>query len=104
MAWSDRTQMTVAVAAVLTMLAIGTIFYHSFEHWTWIESFYFSVSSLTTVGYGDIHPTTDTSRLFTAFYLLVGVSIVLAALGSIGSSYLKHREEHIVARRERRRK
>lgn len=36
---------------------------------------YFSFTSLTTVGFGDLHPHSDLERLFTAFGLLFGVSI-----------------------------
>jgi hypothetical protein len=40
-----------------------------------IVLFYFSFTSLTTVGFGDFHPHSDAERLFTAFGLLIGVSI-----------------------------
>ena len=48
-------------------------------------SFYFSVATLTTVGYGDLHPTYDLSRVFTAFYLLFGVGTTLAAITVIAT-------------------
>jgi hypothetical protein len=44
----------VAAALVLT----GTLFYWRFEDWTVVESLYFSIVTLTTVGYGDLAPTT----------------------------------------------
>ena len=37
--------------------------------------FYFSFTSLTTVGFGDFHPESDAERLYIAFGLLIGVSI-----------------------------
>jgi len=48
---------------------------------------------LTTVGYGDISPTTDKSRLFAAIYILIGVAVVVTALGKIGTDIIKKREE-----------
>jgi voltage-gated potassium channel Kch len=50
----------VAGALVLT----GTIFYWRFEDWTIIQSLYFSVVTLTTVGYGDLAPTTAGTQIF----------------------------------------
>jgi hypothetical protein len=53
------------------------------------------------VGYGDLHPTSDASRLFTALYIISGVAITLAALGIIGKNYLEKREKKILERRGR---
>lgn len=96
-------QIAAAVSAVGGLIALGTAVYHLLEDWSWIQSFYFSVVSLTTVGYGDLHPTSDASRLFTALYILVGVAIVLASLGVIGANYLRRREKKILERRKKRR-
>jgi hypothetical protein len=86
-----------ALAGVLVMLAVGTLGYHVLEGWGWVQSFYFATVSLTTVGYGDLHPTSDASRLFTAGYLLVGISIVLFTLTSLGA-HLVTSEEHLAHR------
>jgi len=62
----------------LTMICGGAIFYHFVEHLKWLDSFYFCVVTLATVGYGDITPKTDPGKLFTIFYILVGVGIIAA--------------------------
>jgi voltage-gated potassium channel len=49
----------VAGALVLT----GTIFYWHFEDWTIIQALYFSVVTLTTVGFGDFTPTTPGTQI-----------------------------------------
>lgn len=61
--------------------------------------------TLTTVGYGDLHPTTEVSRLFTALFVLLGVAIVLVSLGIIWKNYIERRERRIleaIQRAERR--
>ncbi len=75
----------VAFASIFALISIGTLCYEVLEDWSFIQSFYFSVVTLATVGYGDLHPTNDTSRIFTAFYVLIGVSITFSSLTIIAT-------------------
>jgi len=74
---------------VLIILITGTVFYHHFEHWRWLDSFYFSSISLTTVGYGDIVPKTDIGKIFTIVYIFSGVGVILGFLNVVA----KHASE-----------
>lgn len=65
---------TAAIAAI--MIGFGTVFYHIVEHFKWLDSLYFCVVTLATVGYGDFVPKTDLGKAFTIFYILVGVGII----------------------------
>jgi voltage-gated potassium channel len=96
-----KLQLVAAVSALVGLIFLGTLVYHDLEGWSLVSSFYFSVTTITTVGYGDLHPTTDASRLFTSIYVLSGVAIALAALGIIGTNYLNViiREEKMLRRR-----
>lgn len=95
------TQLITALSVLLGLIIGGTVAYHYMENWTWAQSFYFVVSTLTTVGYGDLAPTTDASRVFTAVFMLAGVAIAIASLGIIGTSYLKSREDAMDKREEK---
>ena len=64
---------------------LGTVVYHILEDWSWVDSFYFSAVALTTVGFGDITPTSDASKLFTVFYIFAGVSLI----GLVLNEFLK---------------
>lgn len=72
----------------------GTIFYHHIEKWNWVDAYYFSVVSLTTVGYGDLTPTTNAGKVFTTFYLIIGISIIAALLNNIVKNFVYKRELH----------
>ena len=50
------------------------------ESWSAIDAFYFAVVTMSTVGYGDYSPSTDGSRLFTIFYLFIGVVCIFSQL------------------------
>jgi len=84
----------VVVGSLVSLIATGTIIFHALEDWTWIESFYFTVATLSTVGYGDISPTSDSTRLFTAIFIIFGVAIAVTALSVLGESYIENRTEN----------
>lgn len=69
------------------IIAIGTISYHYLEGWSWVDSLYFSVITLTTVGYGDFSPQTDSGKLFTIFYIVIGIGIILTFVNTIYNHY-----------------
>jgi hypothetical protein len=71
------------------LLLGGTVFYSRFEGWSPLDSLYFSVITLTTVGYGDLHPTTAASKVFTILYIFIGLGIILAFLNAVGRRALE---------------
>jgi voltage-gated potassium channel len=75
---------------VIALLVIGTGFYHFSQGWGLIDSLYFSVITLTTVGYGDLSPVGAGSRLFTIAYVLVGIGVIFGFINTIA----KHRFTH----------
>lgn len=74
---------------VAITLIIGTVFYHRFEGWNLLDSLYFSVITLTTVGYGDFSPHTNIGKIFTIFYLFVGLGIILSFINEIAKHQIK---------------
>ena len=93
-----KTQLAGALSAFSGLIIGGTIVYHNIEGWSWVESFYFCVTSLTTVGYGTLHPTSEFSMLFTAFYVLFGVAIGITTLSIVGSYYLRLQDFQLMQR------
>lgn len=61
----------------------GTVVYHFVEGWTWLDSLYFSVITLTTIGYGDFSPQTDFGKGFTIVYIVIGVGLILAFVNTV---------------------
>ena len=78
--WELRREPQFVSLGLLTLIAIvtGTAFYSLVEGLRFVDALYFSIVTLTTVGYGDFAPETDLGKLFTAAYVLVGIGILLS--------------------------
>lgn len=75
---------------VLGYLAVSATIFHKLEHWTWPQAFYFSAVTLTSVGYGDLHPTSDVSRMVATVFVLISVPMFFLLLGVVGESAYMH--------------
>ena len=57
-----------------------------------VHSGWWAISTLTTVGYGDVYPITVGGKIFTFFILLIGVGVVTVPAGLVASALSKARE------------
>ena len=74
----------------LTFVLIGSasVFYWMVERWSFLDSVYFSVITIATVGYGDLTPQTALGKIFTIGYILCGLGLFLAAATSVADSII----------------
>ncbi|MDX2415497.1 MAG: potassium channel family protein [Bacteroidales bacterium] len=89
----------ILIISVLSFLFAGTIVFHFVEKWRLLDSLYFSVITLTTVGYGDLSPQTDFGKVFTMLYVFSGIGIIFGFI----NAFTKHRDETAVKLHKRRR-
>lgn len=80
---------------VLIILLSGTAFYHGVEHWAWIDSLFFSVTTLTTVGYGNFVPVTLLGKIFTIIYIFLGLGTILGFVNAVAHHASEDARERI---------
>ena len=79
--WHDPGARSVLGVAV-TVIAVGSVFYRLVEDIRWIDAIYFSVITVSTVGYGDISPQTTAGKIFTMVYVVVGIGVFVALVST----------------------
>jgi len=87
-------------AILLGIMLLGITGYMVIEGWPLNDAFYMTVISLTTVGYGEVHPLSPAGRTFTAVLLLLGVGSVFYVMAVIAENMLEGRVRQIFGRRK----
>ena len=95
--WHDETFRAI-VGLAAGLLIAGTVIYTIVEGWSPLDALYFSVVTLTTVGYGDLAPTTDLGKGFTIVFILAGVGIIVAFASQVVNAMVADRTERVRAR------
>jgi voltage-gated potassium channel len=78
-----------AILALAGALIFGTVGFHLVEGWSLGDSFYVTVQTLTTVGYGDEPPRSQAGRLFAVVVMLIGAGGVALAVSTIVQSVVQ---------------
>jgi len=88
--WRKQEIRGLLLIAFITILS-GTWFYHQFEPTitTWVDAYYFTVITLTTIGYDDFSPTTPLTKIFTTLYVFIGLGIIAGLIGLVGETMIE---------------
>jgi hypothetical protein len=78
---------------LFALLSIGTIFYHLVEGWGLVDSLYFCVMTVATVGFGDFAPTTTWSKIFTIVFTFLGIGLFASFVGKVAFIWMRHHRE-----------
>jgi hypothetical protein len=72
---------------------VGCLFYSYTEGWNILDCTYFITATVTSVGYGDFHPTTNAGYIFTIFYVIVGIGFIFTYLTQVAGDLLVMAED-----------
>jgi len=89
-----------AIAAVLSAGATG---YVLIEGYPWFDAFYMAATTMTTVGYMEIHPLSPAGRVFNIGYLLASVCLLLVTIGMMTQAVLENQFGNVIGRRRAKR-
>src|SRR5690242_6285627 len=73
--------------------------FHYIEGWPWFDGLYMVVTTFTTIGYQELHPLSHAGRVFNVILIIVGVSLVFLAIGSLTQALLEFELRSFFGRR-----
>jgi voltage-gated potassium channel len=91
-------KLKITLVVLFTIFIIGTIGFNFIEGWSFIDSFYTTIITLTTVGYGDFTPRTAEGKIFAVFIIIFGVGTMLYAFGLISETVIEGRLRRLLGR------
>jgi voltage-gated potassium channel len=94
---------TLAIAGVVAYGTVGALILGNSGNFNVnitspIQALYFTIVTISTVGYGDITPVTDVGRIFTIILIISGLSIFLSAVTVLSSDFLSSRMERLYSK------
>lgn len=90
--------------SAVTLLAGGTYVFHRVEQWDVLDSLYYCVITLTTVGYGDMTPHTSVGKTMAIVYILMGLGVIMAFVTTVAQVSIAQAKEFQDALLEARRR
>jgi voltage-gated potassium channel len=88
----------IALIILLTIIIIGTVGFHLIEGWSFVDSFYVCMATLSTVGYGDFAPETTTGKFFTVAVIIFGVGMMFYTLVLLAETFIEGRMNILLGR------
>jgi len=79
----------IVFSALTVVCLIGMLGFHLIEGWSWFDSFYMVLMTITTIGYSEIHPLSHAGRVFNVFVMIFGVGLVFLGIGATASALLE---------------
>ena len=76
-------QLRAAILALIVLVLLGTAGYMFVEGWSFLDALYMTVTTITTVGYMEVHPLSQAGRMFSLLVIISGVTVLFYTVGKI---------------------
>lgn len=93
---STTISLNYSIMIVISIILVGGYIMHYLEGWSLIDSYYWAVLTLTTIGTPELIPKLAITKIFIIFYILLGVSLVLYTLTNASVHLLKQTQHQSV--------
>lgn len=92
---TPRIPLKIHLVVFTVLLSVGTIGFMLIEKFSLTDAIYFSIVTMATVGYGDIHPQSEIGKILALLIIVGGVGAFLSMVASITNLFVNRREESL---------
>ncbi len=86
------------ILLIILVIFAGTVGYRIIEAWTFVEALYMTIITISTVGFREVGPLSETGRIFTIFLILGGIVVITSGISLIFSSIIEGTFGEIIRR------
>ena len=87
-------------AMLLALMGIGILGFVRLEGWNFFDALYMTVTTLTTVGYGEVHPLDRIGRIYNMVLILAGMGVMLYIVGSLARVVIEGELQAVLGKRK----
>jgi voltage-gated potassium channel len=92
-------QLIFSILVLISLVLFGTFGYMVIERWQFIESLYMTVITIASVGFSEVHPLSETGRIFTITIIIFGVSVLGYTVGKLMQTMFEGQLQRIIGRK-----
>jgi voltage-gated potassium channel len=96
----SRKRIYYSLIALALIIVAGTLGYHAIEGWPLFDGLYMTIITLTTIGYGEVHPLSEPGRYFTLGLIVVGVAVFGFLLSNVTQTLIETELSSLMGRRK----
>ena len=96
---SVQSRLRLAMVCIAGVVLLGTAGFHFIEGWTWFDAFYMTLTTVTTIGYGEIHPLSRVGREFNSVLIVSSVVVSAFTIATFSQALLQSEFGRALGRR-----
>jgi len=87
------------IVGIAMVMLVGVVGYRLIEGWNWSDSLYMTIITVSTVGFGEIHPLSGPGMVFTALLIFFGVGLMAFCLTRLVEFLFQRSLTNVLGRR-----
>jgi len=93
----NKTKLLYAVLLLILLISFGTVGFILIEGFTLLESFYMTIITVSTVGFGEVHQLSASGMMFTSILILLGLGVLTYVVSIITTQFFEGQLSHLIS-------